>query len=288
MLRITTYIEGPCPAGQSLLRPLTLIAGHSYKTNGELIESSLTKKVAIVALTLLFLPLYLPGLALGLVLVGFSSTHKKAFEDLTLLLNKKKADIPPIPTDEQKRAAACTIQKCWQNYVEHKASTRTSSADSFPHTPESTSLETVSEIEELELPWLSETDVLHVTTLLSKTIAPEVIKLWQSLPQDELAFLTHQEKNELFATFEARLSQSLRKYIDLFHKAYKNSLLSEIFLRVCAHEAASVAHTVYRSPSLVRFAGAVLENYLLESFEDWFINYLIYRKMLVSNVFKTV
>lgn len=65
--------------GQTLARPLTIIAGHSYRLHqGKPKEFNphLVEKIILVSLAILTLPLSLPLIGLGLLLISKSSSHK--------------------------------------------------------------------------------------------------------------------------------------------------------------------------------------------------------------------
>ena len=95
MDRVFTYIDSQNKdtfhsIGQILIRPLAIACGRSFKleTETEEIKSTIQKVIAI-GLSILLLPLALASFATGALLLHFSASHKKDFEQIQSFLNKK-------------------------------------------------------------------------------------------------------------------------------------------------------------------------------------------------------
>lgn len=92
MERITTYLEGTAPVAQALMRPVSICCGHSFDKYGKEYHPPLAAKVALVALSILLLPLSLPAICMGMILVARSDEHKKHYHKLFCNIEEEEAD----------------------------------------------------------------------------------------------------------------------------------------------------------------------------------------------------
>lgn len=87
LMHITTQSPDTCHTlGQALLRPASLFLGHTYELKGGIVElknEHLLKRISVVALALILLPITLLAAAIGSILLASSSTHQKAYEQLS-------------------------------------------------------------------------------------------------------------------------------------------------------------------------------------------------------------
>lgn len=106
MNRITTCLIGTDKTAQALLRPVTLAFGRTFNANGQELKASLLQKICAIAFAILLLPLSLPSVLLGLILVNRSVTHKQAFNHLlaqkaSLIQNWwREHKAPPLPSQD--------------------------------------------------------------------------------------------------------------------------------------------------------------------------------------------
>ena len=104
MSQILSYIETQNPdryhsLGQTLLRPLSIAFGHTFKLEKEIqeIQFSTTKKIISIACTILLLPVALSAYCIGAILITLSSSHKKDYEQIQQHLISKKFIDPKNP-----------------------------------------------------------------------------------------------------------------------------------------------------------------------------------------------
>lgn len=92
MSRMLCHIQSPSAdfchrAGQTLLRPLSIVVGNSH---------SLAKRVMVAAVAIFLFPITLAAGALGALLLTFSATHKKAYQDAKITVTWKAKNTPEI------------------------------------------------------------------------------------------------------------------------------------------------------------------------------------------------
>lgn len=94
MIRALTYIETEkndlChEIGQELMRPFSIAFGHSYRIKDKAVEnpSSTVKKIIVISIAILVLPVTLLSLCIGAPLLAYSSTHKKRYQQIPKPLN---------------------------------------------------------------------------------------------------------------------------------------------------------------------------------------------------------
>lgn len=75
---ITTYVEGTCPLGQRLARPLTVIFGRSFTSDLNEFEPALLERISLATLTIITFPLSLLAIGTGLILLSLSPSHHEA------------------------------------------------------------------------------------------------------------------------------------------------------------------------------------------------------------------